>query len=60
MGVEENKEKREDLQLEISNILIDEKLLKFSLMKIKYNDFDIKIVLNLYKLETKMILIKQI
>ena len=43
MGVEENKEKREDLQLEISNILIDEKLFKFSLMKIKYDDFDIKI-----------------
>ena len=43
MGVEENKEKREDLQLEISNILIDEKLFKFPLMKIKYDDFDIKI-----------------
>ena len=43
MGNNEDNEKQEDYHLEISNILLDEKLLKFPLVKIKYDDFDIKI-----------------
>ena len=43
MGNNEDNEKQEDYHLEISNILLDEKSLKFPLMKIKYDDFDIKI-----------------
>ena len=43
MGINLGKEEKEDYQLEISNILLDEKSLKFPLMKIKYDDFDTKI-----------------
>ena len=43
MGIEEEKEKTEDIQLEISNILLDEKTMKFPILKIIYDDFDIKI-----------------
>ena len=43
MGNNEDNEKQEDYHLEISNIFLDEKFLKFPQMKIKYDDFDIKI-----------------
>ena len=43
MGIEQEKEKTKDIQLEISNILLDEKLMKFQMLKIIYDDFDIKI-----------------
>ena len=43
MGTLEEKEEQKDIQLEISNILLDEKLLKFPMFKIIYDDCDIKI-----------------
>ena len=43
MGIEEDKEETKDIQLEISNILLDEKTMKFQILKIIYDDFDIKI-----------------
>jgi len=43
MGILEEKEEQKDIQLEISNILLDEKSLKFPMFKIIYDDCDIKI-----------------
>ena len=43
MGIEEEREETKDLQLEISNILLDEKSMKFPILKIIYDDFNIKI-----------------
>ena len=43
MDISENKGEKEDYNLEITNILLDEKSLKFPLMKIKHDDFDTKI-----------------
>ena len=42
MGINEGKEEKEDYNLEISNILLDEKSLKFPLMKIKIRILTLK------------------
>ena len=43
MGIELEKQERKDIQLDISNTFLDTKSLKFPLLKIIYNDCDIKI-----------------
>ena len=43
MGIEEQKEETKDIKLDISNIFLDEKTLKFPIIKILYDDYNIKI-----------------
>ena len=49
MGILEEKEEQKDIQLEVSNIFLDIKSLKFPKTKIIYEDCDIKIQSNYLK-----------
>ena len=43
MGIQQENEERKNINLDISNIFLDSKSLKFPILKIIYNDCDIKI-----------------
>ena len=53
MGISEEKEDQKAIQLEISNIFLDENLMKFPLFKIIHDDSDIKIESRFSLLENK-------
>ena len=60
MGIEEQKEETSDIKLNISNIFLDEKTLKFSSLKILYDDYNIKINSKSYLTNSQMNEIKDL